>query len=69
MADTNIPFPSTLWKLETKILGEVSNLKFFCIIYIYKMVAIFQYFFIMADTDILFLSPLGKSEIETLGGW
>ena len=32
------------------------------------MAAIFQFFFIMADTDILFLSTLRKPEAETLGG-
>ena len=51
MADTDdIPFPLTLRELETKSLGEggegegVSNLKFFHVIDIYKMVVIFQFF-------------------------
>ena len=38
----DIPFPSTLRKLETKLWG-VSNLKFFCMIDINKIAAIFQY--------------------------
>ena len=44
MADIDIPFLLTLGKLEAQTLGEVSNLKFFCMIDIYEMVAIFQYF-------------------------
>ena len=59
MANADIPFPLTLREPETQTLG-VSNLKFFCTIDIYKMVAIFQ-FFIMANTDI----PLTLREPET----
>ena len=44
MADTDIPFPLTLGKLETQTLGGVSNLKFFCMIDINKKVVIFQFF-------------------------
>ena len=44
MANTDIPFLSTLKKRETQTLGEVSNLKFFRTINIHKMVAIFQFF-------------------------
>ena len=43
MADTDIPFLSTLRKPETQTLG-VSNLKIFHTIIIYKMVAIFLFF-------------------------
>ena len=32
MADADIPFLLTLRKLETQTLGEVGNLKFFCMI-------------------------------------
>ena len=44
MADTDIRFLLTFGILEAQTLGEVSNLKFFCMIDIYEMVAIFQYF-------------------------
>ena len=44
MADADILFLLTLRKLETQTLGEVGNLKFFCTIDIYEMVAIFQFF-------------------------
>ena len=47
MADTDIPFPLTLRKLETQtwgLGGGVGNLKFFCTIDINKMAAIFQFF-------------------------
>ena len=67
MADTNIPFLSTLRNLETKTLG-VGHLKFFRTIDIKEMAAIFQ-FFIMADTDIPFLLTLRKLETQSLGGW
>ena len=51
MADADIPFLSTLGKLETQTFWGVSNLKFFHTIDINEMAAIFQ-FFIMADTDV-----------------
>ena len=64
----DIPFPSTLRKENQRPkLGGVGNLKFFCMININKMAAIFN-FFIMADTDILFLLTLGKPETQTLVG-
>ena len=44
MADIDIPFPLTLGKPETQFLGEASNLKFFHMIDIYEMAAIFQFF-------------------------
>ena len=44
MADTDIPFPLTLRKLETQTLGGVGNLKFFHMINIEEMAAIFQFF-------------------------
>ena len=44
MADTDIPFLSTLGKPETQTLGGVSNLKFFCMIEIYDMAATFIFF-------------------------
>ena len=44
MADSDIPFLSTLGKPETQTLGGVSNLKFFCMININEMAAIFQFF-------------------------
>ena len=44
MADTDIPFLLTLRKPETQTLGGVSNWKFFCMIDIKEMAAIFQFF-------------------------
>ena len=44
MPKANIPFLSTLKKPETQPLEGVSNLTFFCTIYIYKMAAIFLSF-------------------------
>ena len=44
MVDADIPFPSTLGKLETQTFGGGGNLKFFHMIYINKMAAIFQFF-------------------------
>ena len=44
MADADIPFPSTLGKLDTQTLRGVSNWKFFCTIDIKEMAAIFQFF-------------------------
>ena len=44
MADADILFLLTLGKLETKTLGGVSNLKFFCMRHIYEIVTIFQFF-------------------------
>ena len=45
MADTDIPFLSTLGKLEAQTWGGVvRNLKFFHMINIYEMAAIFQFF-------------------------
>ena len=67
MADTDIPFPLTLRKMETQTLGGLGNLKFFCTINIYEMAAIFQ-FFIMADTDISFPSTLRKPGTQNFGG-
>ena len=64
MTDADILFPSTLGKPETQTLG-VSNLKFFCMIDIKEMAAIFN-FFTMANADILFLLTLGKPETQTL---
>ena len=43
MADTDIPFPLTLETLKTQTL-RVAHLKFFRMIDIYKMAAIFQFF-------------------------
>ena len=45
MVNTNIEFLVTLGKLETQTWGMgVSNFKFFCILYICIMIAIFQFF-------------------------
>ena len=45
MADGDIPFPSTLRKLETQTLGGgVGNFKIVCMINIYEMVVIFHFF-------------------------
>ena len=44
MANSDIPFLSTLRKPETQTLGEVGNLKFVHTINIYEMVAILQFF-------------------------
>ena len=55
------------WKTRDPNFEGVNNLKFFLMINIYEMADIFQ-FFIMADTDILFLSTLRKLETQTLGG-
>ena len=52
MADTDTLFLLTLRNHKHK-LWEVGNLKFFCMIDIYEMAAIFQYF-MTVDTDILF---------------
>ena len=43
MANTDIPFPSTIGKPEIQTLGG-GNLKFFCTINIKEMAAIFQFF-------------------------
>ena len=43
MPDADILFFSTLRKLETQTLG-VGNLKIFCMIDIYEMTVIFQFF-------------------------
>ena len=43
MLDADIPFPSTLGKLETQTFGG-DNLKFFHMIDINKMAAFFQFF-------------------------
>ena len=43
MADTDIPFLSTLGKPQTQTLGGFSNLKFFCTININDMAAIFHF--------------------------
>ena len=67
MADADILFLSTLGKLETQTFGGVGHLKFFHMIDINEMTAIFI-FFIMADTDIPFLSTLRKPDTQTLGG-
>ena len=61
MANTDIPFLSTLGKPETLTLGGGQNLKFFHMIDINEMAVIFN-FFIMADTNIPFPSTLGKLE-------
>ena len=63
MADPDIPFPSALRKLKTQTLG-VGNLKFFHTMHIYEMVAIFFYFFIVANADISF--PKWKSSIGSV---
>ena len=68
MADSDIPFLSTLGKPETQTLGGVGILKFFRTININKMAAIFQ-FFHNGCGDIPFLSTLGKPETQTLGGF
>ena len=60
MADADIPFLLTLENWRPKLWG-VSNLKFFTMININEMAAIFI-FFIMADADILFPLTLGKPE-------
>ena len=44
MADTDILFPSTLGKLETQTLGWLVIGKFFHMIDIKEMAAIFQFF-------------------------
>ena len=44
MANADIPFPSTLGKPETQTLGGVSNWKFFHMIDIKEMAAIFYFF-------------------------
>ena len=44
IAKADISFPLILRKLETQTLWGVSNLKFFHMINIYEMVAIFQFF-------------------------
>ena len=55
MANTDIPFPSTLRKLETQTLQGFSNLKFSHMIDIYE---------IMPDADIPFLSTLRKPVMQ-----
>ena len=59
--------------LNTKKIGDPNirgfgNLKFFCMIDVNEMVAIFQFFFIMAHGDIPFPSTLEKLETQTLRG-
>ena len=57
MADADISFRLTLGKLKTQTLRGVSNLTFFHVMHITKWWQ-FLDFFIMADTDIPFLSTL-----------
>ena len=68
MADTDTPFPSTPGKLETQTFGGgVGSLKFFHMIDINEMRAIFLFFY-NADTDISFPSTAGKLDTHGLGG-
>ena len=46
MPDADILFLSTLGKQETQTLGGVGNLKFFHMIDIYEVAAIFCHFFL-----------------------
>ena len=67
MADSDIPFPLTLGKLETQTLrgSVIGNFSIWSIL---KKWQPFFNFFIMADPDIPFPSTLGKPETQTLGG-
>ena len=67
MAQVDIPFPSTLGKLETQIL-ERSVIWNFSVRLILMKWQPFLNFFIMANVDIPFPLTLGKPKTQTLGG-
>ena len=67
MADTDMPFPSTLGKPETQTLGG-SVIGNFSVRSILKKCQPFFNFFIMANTDMPFPLTCGIPETQTLGG-
>ena len=67
MANADIPFPSTLGKLETQTLGELIIWHFSVWSILMKWQPFFN-LFIMTDTDIPFPLTLRKLETQTLGG-